>query len=349
MHRPGFLRSRLSEMYTVNPGREPVRWFADAIGALVPRSGHGRVVSIHDGVINVRLAAPAALGSLLLSIVRRGTDLSDIAVLVDDAGVRGEKPLFWAPDLETRISPGTTVDIDINAIRFENRIRIVRHFARPWDGGPAPVRPVRSTRLDGTMDRLMRILETATPPEGMVQVSAGASDDASPMLRKVTRLLRDRALEQLVGLGIGFTPAGDDFLTGASFWMNRMEADRTEHDEKVPFPHPAQRQRPLPDPYRAWTPAQIRGALRRAYRRIDRTTAGGATLLWLASKNRYPAYLHAIAHHLRLGNPEKAVAIAKGHGHTSGMDALAGLVWTWSRIHPIRIENVVVGRGERSR
>jgi hypothetical protein len=101
--------------------------------------------------------------------------------------------------------------------------------------------------------------------------------------------------EELVGCGPGLTPAGDDFLTGI------MLA----------------------------SPASFSPLLERA---LPGTTPAGRTLLWMAMRGRFPAYLVTFIKAITAaaGSVEAidaAVRSACAHGETSGTDALAGLCW----------------------
>lgn len=104
----------------------------------------------------------------------------------------------------------------------------------------------------------------------------------------------------LAGLGGGLTPAGDDFLTGAMLgaWLA----------------HPA------PE---AFGKAVLEAA-------APRTTTLSAALLRAAAAGACSAPWHRLFDALAGGGPD-GVAAAVGdvlaHGHTSGADALAGLLW----------------------
>jgi len=104
-------------------------------------------------------------------------------------------------------------------------------------------------------------------------------------------------LSFLIGLGIGFTPSGDDFLTGVML-------------------------------YEAMSGAQIinRETLKA---KIIGTTEGGRTLLFLALDNSFPFYLKQFAEIILEGefSPSELVKNVIKHGSTSGSDALTGFLW----------------------
>ena len=112
-----------------------------------------------------------------------------------------------------------------------------------------------------------------------------------------------RGLSELIGLGIGFTPSGDDFIAGAI--LGEELTGTMGHDY------------PLIDR------DEIIGAL-------HRTGYGGRTLLWQVLKNHFSFYMIKLADGLLSGVPgemERAVCRAVSHGETSGTDLLTGLVW----------------------
>ena len=118
-------------------------------------------------------------------------------------------------------------------------------------------------------------------------------------------------LERLVGLGIGFTPSGDDFIVG---YLLAAEVGGN---------------------------SSLRGQLlSRIEGRRGTTTPGGTTLLHLALNGSYPCYLLRFWWHLRgIGEVahsgttarelrvREAVRDATAHGASSGVDAVAGFTW----------------------
>jgi hypothetical protein len=127
----------------------------------------------------------------------------------------------------------------------------------------------------------------------------------NPFVEKARKALVDRRLEALVGLGPGLTPAGDDFLVGALMAF----------------------------------PCKPRGELLRAA--WPWTTPAGRTLLWMALRRSFPAYLVALADCIVCSNsPEaisEAVRVACAHGETSGSDALAGFCWARLNLNRTRL------------
>ena len=123
-----------------------------------------------------------------------------------------------------------------------------------------------------------------------------------PLIEKAKKALRNKSLEALVGLGPGLTPAGDDFLVGVLMALPRT-------------------------PRSASLEAALSG-----------TTPSGRTLLWMAFRRSFPAYLVAFANSIARAESnaaiDNAVCTACAHGETSGSDALAGFCWARLRSSP---------------
>jgi len=148
------------------------------------------------------------------------------------------------------------------------------------------------------------------PASGASQRPAGALPPSfSAFSRRALNVIRtmddDRSsidLSGLVGLGVGFTPSGDDFICGALAAADAVRAAVSQ---------PALDIEPI-------------------LGRLRTTTLAGATLLSLACTNSFPAYLVQFVRQLiesKMSGIEDAVHIAIGHGATSGTDALVGFLW----------------------
>ncbi|MCD6396501.1 MAG: DUF2877 domain-containing protein, partial [Spirochaetaceae bacterium] len=125
--------------------------------------------------------------------------------------------------------------------------------------------------------------------------------DTAPGSADVSReaLLID--LSKLVGLGIGFTPSGDDFLAGIMLYETMSGVCLINRDS--------------------------------VRTRIQGTTEGGRTLLSLALRNSFPFYLKQFAEKISIYNFPSQVVVqqALSHGSTSGSDSLAGFLWAAER------------------
>ena len=104
-------------------------------------------------------------------------------------------------------------------------------------------------------------------------------------------------LSSLIGMGIGFTPSGDDFLAGVMLY-EAISGINLINREKIRD-------------------------------KLFRTTAGGKTLLMLALSNSFPFYLKQFAESISTSNfsPGEVVKRAVMHGSTSGSDSIAGFLW----------------------
>jgi hypothetical protein len=113
-----------------------------------------------------------------------------------------------------------------------------------------------------------------------------------------------KGLEPLVGLGMGFTPSGDDFLAGVFLGERALLLQRAAAPE---------------------IDSQSIASM------LHRSSPGGRTLLWLALRGSFPSYLLAAARGLARAVTLQAVfevvEKAVAHGKTSGTDALVGLLW----------------------
>jgi hypothetical protein len=109
-------------------------------------------------------------------------------------------------------------------------------------------------------------------------------------------------LSLLVGLGIGFTPSGDDFLTGVMLWET-ISGIAIMNRETIKS-------------------------------NLSGTTEGGRTLLILALRNSFPFYLKQFAESFFSGkfSTEDVVKRVLKHGSTSGSDALTGFLWASEKI-----------------
>jgi hypothetical protein len=163
-------------------------------------------------------------------------------------------------------------------------------------------------------DFLAEYIERA-PAEGLAPVVTGGSRNihsrfALRLLGKDMEGQGDKVppdLSGFVGLGPGFTPSGDDFLTGVLLgeqiqgrWRKSLRGESLRR-VKVPVD-------------------SIRQAL-------PGTSCGGGTLLLGALEGRFPAYLLRSMEQLASGDVSGSLETIGSHGATSGWDAAAGFLW----------------------
>ncbi len=256
-------------------------------GSFIPsKSWKGMVASTYSKVIN--LTHPS---DIIISIVDNPYYMTDYAVTVLDF-----KPLI------SGITKGYEFLWDTNGIKFKDRMVIFSETA-VWFG----VLPENLSLIP--VSRIMQVWRefslTATE-EGFSPIITGKTGNFySRAADKIIRLKFAEAVSSdnlidfsgLIGLGIGFTPSGDDFITGILFFESLIGIKMTDRDLVIVS--------------------------------LDRTTVGGRTLLRLAVKNSFPAYLLEFGRNLF--NPETGIEAAVRdvlmHGSTSGSDTLAGFIW----------------------
>jgi hypothetical protein len=283
-------------------------------GGLLPERFEARIVSVHERAVNVLLG-----DGRLVGLLARAEDMTAMSVQV------------------RRLPPGAKkgmVVTGVSRIITADGWLLVDCADTPlWEGRLSPTArfPSRATELEDIALSLERALRAHGVRGGFLGL-IDAFDDNQFARRGRNLLGGSEGLAGIVGLGPGFTPSGDDFLSGLL-----LGSEMTG----TPFP-PEQR-------------AAIEGAL-------ARTTPGGYTLIWLALRGSYPAYLLRLAEDLvaAAGHPgtvdqsgkalrcesagvdgpyrsdqarseertlAEAVRRAASFGETSGTDGMVGLLW----------------------
>jgi hypothetical protein len=288
-----------------------------ATGSYVSCPIRGRVISVHDHAMNIRQGNVWRLTSL----VDRERDLTALSLLVSTKEFQS---------VLRRHKPGDAISLNVAG-------------GESWSGTlpETPLSAEAAARLCGQRRAIARALAIHGRPEGLrdlvatpgreareeVAPHAGAGGRAAstPFLQRAARVLRAETgqrgegvrqaldLSGLVGLGVGFTPSGDDFITGA-LASGALVAPGNIVDT-----------------------SGLEG-------RLTSTTIGGATLLGLALDGSFPFYLVQFVTALggivggvgqsgmddastpAAGAVSQAVALAVKHGHTSGTDAVSGFL-----------------------
>ena len=278
---------------------------AEQVGAFVPfETGEGVVVSVHSSALNIRRP-----GGLLLAVVREPSQMTSLSccapALFQTIAVHGSS-----------ILPGETVELRRNSLRLD-RLCLDLKKAKAWNGA------LHENDLRGfSVDRIPLIKEALLEvgkKEGLLGLIGGRSH-LNPFALCATKRLgstsfeghdkpRLKGLSFLIGLGPGFTPSGDDFLTGV------LAGERIGRTLGRPFP------------------AIDKGDLLTS---LHKTNDAGKTLLWQALRGHFPCYLtDAVKGFTRAENLRaigKLVSRAVAHGGTSGTDTLAGMVWHLERL-----------------
>jgi len=317
------------------------------VGALVPSVFTGRVRGTYRAAINVELYDAA--GSFLVSVIRNETDWTELAVLLPIGAWERLRDAFPAT--------GSLVTVTIPERPASQH---PSSPGLPSSPGPAATEnpPARHREVHTVLEDVARILSTTAAragkadPTGSGDAREGVARDGGSKTRTPDNPLPDplgdggflpllfhslvalqtsddpfvrRAatvldaiitanpsvidLSPLVGLGIGFTPSGDDFISGALLTV-RLLGKRG--GSSVPASVPT-------------GPAPVDTA--QLWNTLGKTTSGGATLLRLALNDTPPAYQLRILDAIAANRPEEVVAIARSHGHSSGLDALTGTIW----------------------
>jgi hypothetical protein len=290
-------------------------------GELVPAEFEGVAASVHSGLVNIELP-----GHYFVSLVTDHRDRTALSVFVESprlgriANARVGGRARGTP--EGLQIPGLPFLRYATGRRFTGRLELPGTRVSVITS-PATLRALGATLREnpayhrGLVPLLARA--GATGPEdpfvtrarsilGLEAGSAATNRGVSPTGLNGNDPPRPRETgpTRLIGLGPGFTPAGDDFLAGAIL---------AEALWRVPAANPSPINR-----------ADIRAGLRR-------TTTGGATILMLALEGRPPLFVHTVCD--ILSRPDLSVdsraadaaAVAARYGHSSGLDLLTGFLW----------------------
>ncbi|MBA7625617.1 hypothetical protein ES703_33049 [subsurface metagenome] len=271
---------------------------AREIGSLLkPESCTGRVVSVYAGAVNILLPQ-----GLLLSIVERCRQMSALAIRVP-----------CSRDWAKLLRPGLSVYSREEVLRI-GPVTIEMAGAEAWSGiltlPPAGGIDAGKTGLfrqalcrEGKGGGLLGLYRAF--PLGKENIYADLAERELTQVASVgCRPARLCGLSPLIGLGIGFTPSGDDFIAGVLLAERILSFSRPNtliiNSEEIG-------------------------------QALGRTNAGGRTLLWQCLRGRFPAYLLDLALGFWRASSSAgigtAVTAAAGHGETSGSDACAGLLW----------------------
>lgn len=247
----------------------------------------------------------------LCSLLRDKSQLSDLGITVSG--------LFKAEYIDEYA--GSDVLGDENSILISAKegtkgtenlksIRIIIRGAEIWSGR---LSSCRSTVERPDFAGIIEAFRIKAPADGFSPVITGEGrvDIYSRSAAKILDGLSDAGdrildLSFLVGLGIGFTPSGDDFISGVLLY-EVMYGNRY---------------------MRVWSPRINRDAV---IEKLEGTTPGGKTLLSLVCNGSFPAYLKEF--HEALCGPYSSVEYDNlikrvlDHGATSGSDALSGFLW----------------------
>lgn len=252
---------------------------------------------------------------LLVGVVAAPEQMSPFALLAEG--------LFRA---EGGVAPGARIAKGAMCRRTSSGLivsgmRLDLSGSRPWDGR-LPPGLMGSIADPSSLAALLRAAIAAAGAEDGLREIVVPGSSGTIFARRAREILASahngedgrreklRGLSGFVGLGIGFTPSGDDFISGVLLAREMTGRGGPELDEQ-----------------------EIRSAL-------DRTNDGGRTLLTGVLSRCFPAYLlefaGAIAASIRSSSSggaaversvQDAVRAAAAHGETSGTDAVTGFAW----------------------
>lgn len=273
--------------------------------------------SISRSVKAGRLAAGES-GWRVLAVFERACDLATpegdvVALVLPEIGdgplnivVEGQPGLFSA------VQPGAAIRTGDAILRFDN-LEITLEQATIWEPRPDWQRLRRNREeIEGRLPLVRDLALRQAPPDSLLAEQMPTSTYSATVRQAIQGLgagwggrwpadqCMEAAAAQLAGLGIGLTPAGDDFLVGVMLraWLT----------------HPA------PEPF----------CQRLVQIAAPHTTTLSAALLRAAARGECSAAWHRLLAALQDAKESTLTRAVKGvlaHGHTSGADTLAGLLW----------------------
>jgi hypothetical protein len=286
-------------------------FIAEETGTLIHTlTGPGEVVSVYSKAINVLHP-----DGLLVSLVRDHAQMTTLSIRF---------PALF----QESVSKSLAVKSGDKAT-FEAGRLVIGDFSIDLRGGKIWEGSLRPSDVKGFSPSKIPLLKEALLRKGKKGGLLGLihpEGKENPFVRKATEIItrifvntertsQINGLSRMVGLGIGFTPSGDDFISGVLLGEEIQNLTSTDQ---------------------AGMPEMVEDAItRRAiakgeiWKAKDKTNYGGRTLLWQTLRGHFPSYLIEAARGLANANDVKEmmemVSRAASHGETSGTDALVGL------------------------
>jgi hypothetical protein len=287
-------------------GPVPAALTANSLGECVPARAHGNVHSVFARVCNIEM------GGELVTLLASELGAAPHGIRLDaqparfDAWLRKggrailHDAVFWLPDA------GVAVDLSA-ATLWRGAV------SRQGDHAGATASRLRALRamLCARAPRqgiALALVHAAGSMTSLERAFASRLLHVLPMLARVTRC-RDiaamaGAAEHLVGLGPGLTPAGDDFLTG---WLAALWSSAARDSDLHAMLQP------------------LVAALGRVF---ARTNAISRQMLEDAARGYFAQSLAEVTMAVSgAGEVRQATVRALSHGHSSGADALCGLLF----------------------
>jgi hypothetical protein len=260
-----------------------------------------------DNGILLLASPPVGMGPFTLLLDERSRPFTD-KLRVDDA-VQTLQGLLWIGPLSIRVD-------ELTLWRASPDWEAVRHHPAAWAERLPEIQ--RLLRRDGRRGIFAGFIGGDPFPAGttmddqLARQGRSAADDLLAVLGSDDEARIHRAAAGLAGLGIGFTPSGDDFLMGTMFalWAT-MPADVARRRCR-------------------WLSVAA----------ADRTTCASTAWLAAAARGEASEPWHRLFGALsadRIGSVRGAARRIIETGHTSGEDALIGFVCA--------VESLMKGRG----
>lgn len=275
-------------------------------------SGRAVVASVYSKAVNLLLPS-----GLLLSIIRSEDELSAFSVLVPELFSSGIA-------VSGLFKPGTEVYITGGTVRTEN-IVVDSGGAELWDGSinsnayksePNIVAVLEGALIKygkrgGLLGVIDKSCESNIFERKALDVLAGALESVTSECTSGSPVLH--GISGLVGLGVGFTPSGDDFISGVILGEDVVKKSLRLSGKQVK----GTGNFPIVD----------RVSIEKA---LKKTSYGGRTLLWQVLRDQFPFYMVKLANSLLTEGPSEiaaSVSMTVTHGETSGTDFLTGFLW----------------------
>jgi len=288
-------------------------------------SWEGEVVSVYAKAINILHP-----DRLLLSLVESPSQMTALSIRLSSR--------FRGPETHgARVKPGNRAIFTGSRLMIDD-LCIDLGGGIPWEGclGPEDIKGFCLSKIP-----LLRKALFQKGKRGGLLGLIHPIEKESPFVQRAYRVLGQvlmrrhetlgmKGLSGLVGLGVGFTPSGDDFVSGVLLGeriLSLLSASQAKVIEVA-------QNRTIP-------PSIDREEI---WKVLDKTTYGGRTLLWQALLGHFPYYLIEAARGLAgahsVEEMMKVVSRAVSHGETSGTDALVGLF--------LYLDRVANSHGQRS-
>ncbi|MGE5841763.1 MAG: DUF2877 domain-containing protein [Deltaproteobacteria bacterium] len=281
------------------------------VGAGVPGlTGRGKVVSSFTGAVNIRHNQ-----GVLISIVQDPRAMTYLSVCVPSLFRSKEKSPV----------PGERVRFDGHRLITEDFVVDLR--GRPTWQGTITLEDVKGFDVS-KISPLREALRLKGKDGGFFGVLCDG-ETGNPFVRKAREVLskvRNAAsraeglsfLSDLVGLGPGSTPSGDDFISGVLLGEETLKRLLSPEVKAI-----ADTRGPVIP-----CPSENEGL----WVAVNKTNDAGRTLLWQALQGRFPNYLiqalRSVSESKSKQEIAEAVERAANRGATSGTDALTGFLFS---------------------